>query len=192
MSRREELKKIAVSHLLQFGYEGTKLADIASEAGIKKQSMYAHFKDKKELVIEIHEEAMKQEMAYLLAFFDKHKGKSMKDILHIFILEMKDRYLDKQNVKLMFLMAFIPPEGLQDLFLTLYEAYSRQLLELLELAFSDDSSISVDSKKAALAVHTIYDGLTAKLIFESPERFVHASEVTFSLLWEGIQYKKNS
>ncbi|NOU91851.1 TetR family transcriptional regulator [Paenibacillus sp. LMG 31456] len=192
MSRREELKKIAVSHLLQFGYEGTKLADIAGEAGIKKQSMYAHFKDKKELVIEIHEEAMKQEVTYLVSFFNKHKGRSMKDILDAFILEMKDRYLDKQNVKLMFLMAFIPPEGLQDLFITLYEAYSKQLLDLLERAFEDDSSISVDSKKAALAVHTIYDGLTAKLIFESPEQFVHASEVTFSLLWEGIQYRRNS
>ncbi|TDG00387.1 TetR/AcrR family transcriptional regulator [Paenibacillus piri] len=186
MNRREHIKKIAVGHLLQFGYEGTKLADIAGDAGIKKQSMYAHFKDKNELVIEIYEEATRQEMAFLTAFFDRNRGKPMRELLNTFILKMKDRYSDNQNVKLMFLLAFIPPESLQQLFISLYKIYLHHLLHLLELGFDNDPTVEAASGKAALAVHTVYDGLTAKLIFDSPEQFVDAAEVTFTLLWEGI------
>nr|WP_256436705.1 TetR/AcrR family transcriptional regulator [Brevibacillus sp. HD1.4A] len=186
VSRREEIKKVAVSHLLQYGFEGTKLADIADAVGIKKQSMYAHFASKKELVIEIHEEATKQEMAFLTSFFDEHKGEPMRPLLDRFVIEMKDRYLDNQNVKLMFLMAFMPPEQLRELFITMYELYSYHLLHLLELAFRRDSTIQADAKASALAVHTIYEGATAKLIFENPDYFLHVTNTTFSLLWRGI------
>ncbi len=186
MSRREEIKKAAVGHLLQYGYEGTKLADIAQEVGIKKQSMYAHFKNKKDLVVEIHEDATKQEIAYLTAFFHEHKGEPLQTLLRTFVEEMKDRYATNRNVKLMFLMAFMPPEPLQELCITMYELYLHHLLHLLELAFQLDSTARVDPKEGALAVHTIYEGLTAKLIFGSPDYFIQAAETTFSLLWKGI------
>ncbi|WP_158606805.1 TetR/AcrR family transcriptional regulator [Paenibacillus ginsengarvi] len=187
MSRREEIKKAAVGHLLQFGYEGTKLADIADEVGIKKQSMYAHFQSKKELVVEIHEEATKQEIAFLTSFFDEHRGTPLRLLLETFVAEMKDRFADNRNVKLMFLMAFMPPEPLQELFCTMYELYSHHLLHLLELAFRHDPTVRADPKAGALAVHTIYEGLTAKLIFGTPDYYMQASEATFSLLWQGLQ-----
>ncbi|MEF3306323.1 TetR/AcrR family transcriptional regulator [Paenibacillus sp. GYB003] len=187
MSRREEIKKVAVGHLLQYGFEGTKLADIADEVGIKKQSMYAHFASKKELVVEIHEEATKQEIAFLTSFFDEHRGMPLRELLNRFVLEMKDRYAHNRNVKLMFLMAFMPPEPLQELFLTMYELYSHHLLHLLELAFRHDATVSADPKQGALAIHTIYEGLAAKLIFGSPDYFVQASEATFDLLWKGLE-----
>lgn len=190
MSRREEIKKIAVEHLLQYGYEGTKLADIAHEVGIKKQSIYAHFKDKKELVVEIHEEATKQEIAFLTSFFSDHKGEPLQKLLHTFVIEMGKRYADNRNVKLMFLMAFMPPDQLKELFLTMYELYSHHLLHLLELAFQQDRKIKVKAKDGALAVHTIYEGLTAKLIFGSPEYFIHAAETTFTLLWQGLIHRE--
>lgn len=186
VSRRDEIKKVAVSHLLQFGYEGTKLADIAQGAGIKKQSMYAHFENKRDLVVEIHEEATKQEIAFLTAFFDEHRGNPLPKTMQIFAAEMKERYETNPNVKLMFLMAFMPPEPLQQLFITLYDLYSHHLLHLLELAFRSDLMLRADPKEAALAVHTVLEGLSAKLIFGSPDYFIQASETTFSFLWKGI------
>ncbi|KEQ27131.1 TetR/AcrR family transcriptional regulator [Paenibacillus tyrfis] len=192
MSRREEIKKAAIGHLLQYGYEGTKLADIAQEVGIKKQSMYAHFENKKDLVVEIHEDATKQEIAYLTTFFHEHKGEPLQTLLRTFVEEMKDRYATNRNVKLMFLMAFMPPEPLQELCITMYELYSHHLLHLLELAFQLDSTTQVNPKEGALAVHTIYEGLTAKLIFGSPDYFIQAADTTFSLLWKGILYREDS
>ncbi|MCP3772609.1 TetR/AcrR family transcriptional regulator [Paenibacillus sp. MZ04-78.2] len=192
MSRREEIKKTAVGHLLQYGYEGTKLADIAREVGIKKQSMYAHFENKKNLVVEIHENATKQEIAYLTTFFHEHKGEPLRTLLRTFVEEMKDRYATNRNVKLMFLMAFMPPEPLQELCITMYELYSHHLLHQLELAFQLDSTLRVNPKEGALAVHTIYEGLTTKLIFDSPDYFIEAAETTFSLLWKGILYREDS
>lgn len=192
MNRRDEIKKVAVSHLLQYGFEGTKLAEIADEVGIKKQSMYAHFASKKDLVIEIHEEATKQEIAFLTSFFDEHRGVALRKLLDRFVVEMRDRYSDNQNVKLMFLMAFMPPEQLQELFLTMYELYSHHLLHLLELASRGDSTLRVDPKECALAVHTIYEGLSAKLIFGNADYFLQASTTTFTLLWQGLLHPGES
>ncbi|WP_158289624.1 TetR/AcrR family transcriptional regulator [Paenibacillus flagellatus] len=186
MNRREEIKKAAVGHLLQYGYEGTKLADIADEVGIKKQSMYAHFASKKELVVEIHEEATKQEIAFLTSFFDEHRGTPLRELLDRFVVETKDRYSNNRNVKLMFLMGFMPPEPLQELFITMFDLYSHHLLHLLELAFAHDPTVRTNPKRGALAVHTILEGLSAKLIFGSPDYYMQASEATFSLLWEGL------
>lgn len=59
------IKAVALSHFARYGYEGTSLANIAQEVGIKKPSIYAHFKGKEELYFTCLESALQKRFAKL-------------------------------------------------------------------------------------------------------------------------------
>ncbi len=59
------IKAVALSHFARYGYEGTSLANIAQEVGIKKPSIYAHFKGKEELYFICLESALQKRFAEL-------------------------------------------------------------------------------------------------------------------------------
>ena len=66
-----KIKKVALTKFIEQGYEGTSLSDVANEVGIKKQSIYSHFKSKEELFITVMNDVIKEESEYLDYFFDK-------------------------------------------------------------------------------------------------------------------------
>ena len=106
------LIKIAIKQFLQFGYEGTKLAHIAEEAGMKKQSLYFHFKNKDDLLLQVNTKVIEEEINFLQLFFSKNIDLSLKDTLYFLLLDYKRRYLTNDNNGFMFLLTFIPPDSL--------------------------------------------------------------------------------
>lgn len=47
----DRIKEVSLRHFARNGYEGASLAHIADDIGIKKQSIYSHFKGKDELFL---------------------------------------------------------------------------------------------------------------------------------------------
>lgn len=45
------IQLIALSHFAKYGYAGTSLSKVAEEVGIKKPSIYAHYKSKEDLFL---------------------------------------------------------------------------------------------------------------------------------------------
>lgn len=67
--RKEEIKQAALTLFANNGFEGTSLADIAGVVGLKKQSIYSHFKDKDDLFLSIMKDAKSTEIDYYRAKF---------------------------------------------------------------------------------------------------------------------------
>lgn len=65
--RKEEIKQAALELFASNGFEGTSLADIAGVVGLKKQSIYSHFKDKDDLFLSIMKDAKSTEIDYYRA-----------------------------------------------------------------------------------------------------------------------------
>lgn len=65
--RKEEIKQAALTLFANNGFEGTSLADIAGVVGLKKQSIYSHFKDKDDLFLSIMKDAKSTEIDYYRA-----------------------------------------------------------------------------------------------------------------------------
>ncbi|WIX32961.1 TetR/AcrR family transcriptional regulator [Salinicola sp. JS01] len=57
MDTRSHLKQIALTRFARHGYEGVSLAQIATDAGIKKPSIYNHFESKAALFLELADDA---------------------------------------------------------------------------------------------------------------------------------------
>lgn len=92
----EQLKKVALTQFALHGYEGASLTQIASEVGIKKQSIYTHFKSKDELFISTFNDAVNNELLFVKKFISKNKAKPLREILYNFLNEYLDSY-NKEN-----------------------------------------------------------------------------------------------
>lgn len=61
--KSDEIKKAALKYFTIHGYEGTSLSQIAEEVGIRKQSIYSHFKGKDDLFLSVLKDAKEMELS---------------------------------------------------------------------------------------------------------------------------------
>ena len=182
----QNLKKIAVKHFSKFGYEGTKLSHIAQEAGMKKQSLYFHFKNKDDLLLQVNKMILDEEISFLESFFDKNAALSLKDTLYTLLLEYKSRYLANNNTGFMFLLTFIPPAPLQSYFGQNYRLYLNQLKALLRVKFMEESNLRIKLDDGPTSFITLMDGLFTQLIYETPEDFDNSLRIFWDIYWGGL------
>jgi AcrR family transcriptional regulator len=82
-----KIKKAALFHFANSRYDGTSLAIITSEVGIKKQSIYTHFANKDELFLTLMNEALIREQEYIRHFSTMNAFKDFKHTLYQFLQE---------------------------------------------------------------------------------------------------------
>ncbi|HWR43733.1 TetR/AcrR family transcriptional regulator [Sporomusa sp.] len=180
------LIKIAIKHFLKFGYEGTKLSHIAQEAGMKKQSLYFHFKSKDDLLLEVNKTVLEEEIGFLQFFFDKYKELSLKDTLYLLLLDYKQRYLDNDSNGFMFLLTFIPPNLLQNYFSQNYHLFLTHLKKCLQPKFLEEPNLRINPDDGPTSFITLLDGLFTQLFFETPQDFDHSLRIFWDIYWNGL------
>ena len=83
-STRTRILESALSNFARNGYSGTRLDDIAREVGIRRPSLFHHFKDKPTLYKAVWHKAMSEQDEKLAPYFDQ-PGTSPIDLLNIAI-----------------------------------------------------------------------------------------------------------
>ncbi|MBP2643060.1 MAG: DNA-binding transcriptional repressor AcrR [Firmicutes bacterium] len=182
----KNLIKIAVRHFLQFGYEGTKLSHIAQEAGMRKQSLYFHFRNKDDLFLQVNIIIVEEEIEFLQSFFCKNLSLSLEDTLYALLLEYKSRYLDRDNNGFMFLLTFIPPAQLQNSFLQNYHLFLTYFRKLLKSKFLEEPNLRINPDDGPTSFITLLDGLMTQLIFETPKDFDNSLRIFWDIYWNGL------
>lgn len=74
----------------QKGFVETSTEDIASAVGLKKQSLYSHFKNKNEILIEI----LKQQLFFVVEIIDRRIKDIAAEPINIFFKEIFKSYID--------------------------------------------------------------------------------------------------
>lgn len=182
----QNLKKIAVKHFATFGYEGTRLSRIAKEAGMKKQSLYSHFKDKDDLLLKVNEMVLEEEIIFLQSFFQKNASLPLKDTLYTLLIEYKKRYLNNSNKSFMFLMGFAPPFPLRAYFTQNYHLYLTCLKTLLKTKFQEQPHLRIDPDDGPTSFVILLDGVFIQLIFETPKDFDNSLRICWDIYWNGL------
>mgnify|MGYP001474870452 CR=1 FL=1 len=172
-----KIKKVALTKFIEQGYEGTSLSDVANEVGIKKQSIYSHFKSKEELFITVMNDVIKEESEYLDYFFDKSYD-NLKGYLEKFILQIKKRYAKEEQNSMQFIlrMAYMPPLHLKEEVINNFNIYFLKLENLikdlfLEDLFLEDLFLEEKANMATLSFMNMLNGLLVTLIYGGCERF---------------------
>ncbi|MBH0160579.1 TetR/AcrR family transcriptional regulator [Fictibacillus sp. 26RED30] len=185
----DQLKQTALIQFAQLGYEGASLSVIANEVGIKKQSIYTHFKSKDDLYIQTFHEATDCEIDFVKQFIEDQESLQLREVLSKFLTEYLERFEKNNNMKFFMRTSFYPPVKHEEVI----KAGSNKFVDRLESLFtalfeqySDELRHDVTPETAALAFLTMLDGLLVELIYGIPERLQKRSKQSWSVFWRGI------
>ncbi|MCA1058541.1 TetR/AcrR family transcriptional regulator [Rossellomorea aquimaris] len=112
---KQRIKNVALDYFGQKGYEDTSLAEIAKEVGIKKPSIYNHFRSKEDLFVEVLEDLIASEVtAYRLTEGKMNHQEPLLNIRKLFDL-FCHRLMTTKEALLWKRVTFFPPEPFKDL-----------------------------------------------------------------------------
>jgi len=165
--KAQQLLQTSIHHFAAHGYEGASLQEIATEVGIKKPSIYAHYKGKDDLFQPLEQS--------LHGFFDW------------FILEQQDDVL----MRFILRAAYFPPEKLEqemtDRFNPFFDLLHDLLTRLLrERDRTEQILYSTDYKSAALAYLTVAEGTLTELVYNGVDAFHARQQAVWPIVWRGM------
>jgi AcrR family transcriptional regulator len=187
----QQIKEVSFKHFAQHGYEGASLAQIADDVGIKKQSIYTHFKGKDELFLQLCRDACENELRFVLNFIESNSAKPIKEFLLDFLWKYIDRYEKCDSAKFWLRIAFFPPNHLyRQVIKQVYEYLDQleeRLLPIMKKAVEKgEVSPTVGEQRATVAFLALLDGIFVEMIYGSPERLRRRLEASWYLYWRGL------
>lgn len=191
MTTKPQLLMIALSQFAQHGYEGTSLADIASEAGIKKPSIYAHFKSKEDLFLNVLRQTFREFKRRIIRYMIHHVDIPLQDRLYQLIAFLQQQYSDDAMIKFVMRMCFFPHSASEKeiipLVYALIDDLEARLLRLLDVHVDQqDLQLVVSTTEAAKGYMTVVDGVMIDMLYSEPSRSVQRLNVIFPIYWRGI------
>jgi AcrR family transcriptional regulator len=185
------IKVVALNHFTENGYEGTSMAQIADNVGIKKQSIYTHFKGKDELFLQVCSDVFAEELKFVSNYIENNANQPIEDFLFHFLLSYKDRYEKNDYTKFWLRISFFPPIHLYEQVMSYAYEYLDQLEELLVQIFQkamEEGKISsaIGSERAAAAFLGVLDGIFVEMLYGGPERLIKRLDASWYLYWRGL------
>ncbi|GGN94700.1 TetR/AcrR family transcriptional regulator [Saccharibacillus kuerlensis] len=188
---RESIKEAAVKLFNRHGYEGTKMVQIAEEAGIRKQSLAYHFSSKKDLLKELYREIVEEEIEFVRGYFGEDKAASWEGHLYGFLVEHKNRFLTSPNVHLMFVLSFTTPVEVHDFVIAEYRRYLTVLKEELTALFTGAKVGTFPPEECMVTFMTMLDGLDVQLVYETRQAYEQTLAIVWKVFLAGIGHSVN-
>ena len=186
-----QIKKVALNHFAEKGYEGTSMAHIAADVGIKKQSIYTHFKGKDDLFLQVCSDVFADELRFVINFIDSNITRPIENFLFDFLLQYKERYEKNDYTKFWLRTSFFPPNHLYDQVMNYVNGYLDKLEELLipimdKAMIEEKFSSTIGAERAAIAFLAVLDGIFVEMLYGGPERFKKRLDASWYLYWRGL------
>ncbi|MGK7377907.1 TetR/AcrR family transcriptional regulator [Planococcus sp. 1R117A] len=188
---QQQLKEAALNRFAEHGYDGTSMAHIAEDVGIKKQSIYTYFKGKDELFLQVFNEVMENEITTVVGFIEQNKAHSIESFLYDFLIHHKERYEQNADTKFWLRISFFPPAHLYDEVMKNVYAYLDKMEELLEpimekAADEKQLSATIDVQRATAAFLGVLDGIFVEMLYGGPERLNKRLDASWHYYWRGV------
>lgn len=188
----EQIKKVSMPLFARQGYEGTSLSEIAQGVGIKKPSIYAHFKGKEDLFFAVFEDVLQDQVQVMEQLVSKANLTDTEKVLYDF-MRQNCMYFQQQEEKAAFLKRamLFPPAALQEELKERFLRQEEQLLELLNLIFSEglkNGNLRPNKLDYLIAAFlAMLDGLFIQLYYYTPENHEEKIEGAWSIFWSGVK-----
>ncbi|MBC1423133.1 efflux pump transcriptional regulator FepR [Listeria seeligeri] len=192
--RKEEIKQAALELFASNGFEGTSLADIAGVVGLKKQSIYSHFKDKDDLFLSIMKDAKSTEIDYYRAHLQDSDLSRPDLVLASLLFGVKNLYDTDAAFQFWLRYGFYPPKHLYDIVQAeISENVSQMEQDFTEL-FSSWMEQKLIPEQDVETMKEAYMGILDAVIVEivyvnEPQRTQKKITALWQIFWRGITLK---
>lgn len=193
MSSANQIKLEALKLFSAHGYDGTSMESIAGQVGIRKSSMYSHFKGKEQLFLTIVDHLIHKNREILRQLSSEIATWSTKDKLYAVYRHLSCYPLETdQSVEFDFFrrMVFFPPISLKSLLLEKISAYDLELKDLLVTIFIEgiDNGTISDYNIYDLVISFICnaDGVMMQIQYYSKDAFNQVAQSAWNMYWTGI------
>ncbi|MCE5170938.1 TetR/AcrR family transcriptional regulator [Paenibacillus profundus] len=187
------IKEAALKYFTIHGYEGASLSLIAEEVGMKKQSIYAHFKGKDDLFLQVLRDAKETELSSKLQYFSNIDSKNPEKDLYGFLQLVIDLFQKNEQLKFWLRMSFFPPAHLAKAIekeVIDIEEKVQSILESKFQAWIDAEAIVGDAAKTpTLAFLGVVDSIMLELVYGNDEkRLKDKLAASWTVFWRGISH----
>lgn len=187
-----KIREIALSHFARHGYEGASLADISSEVGIKKQSIYNYFKGKDELFLAVFMDAAAREMLFAENYLKRGSAEPLEAMLYGFLDAYRQRYEQEEDTKFFLRMAFFPPAHMQKEIVDYCNDHIDRIEALLGPVFESakrkgQMHPDVSTERASAAFSAVLDGMFVEMLYGNMERSIKRLDASWHIYWRGVK-----
>ncbi|NMH73309.1 TetR/AcrR family transcriptional regulator [Bacillus sp. RO2] len=190
-STTERIKKHALQLFAQKGYFGTSLNEVASLVGIKKPSLYAHFKNKDDLYITILQELMENFVERVTIDSAELESSTTRALLYRFLINMVDFWKD-ETLGLLYKRTLLFPEekfrsSIHEQFLQT-EIYTTDILSKIFTKGQHNGEVPSQPLEPLIdAYYCLIDGLFVQRFFYSSSEFDKKVEHAFEHFWKATE-----
>jgi AcrR family transcriptional regulator len=162
----ELIRKSALKCFSINGYEGTSLSMITDELGMKKQSVYAHYRSKEDIFMSVLDSVLEEELDFMRNYFGG-EFENAAECFDGFVTRVKERSLSEKEGNIMFILrtSYMPPEKMRGEVSAkthvYWEALEEMVCSVLEGSFMDKEEL----RSRTLAMTTLIDGLLSALLY---------------------------
>ncbi|MGG4049933.1 TetR/AcrR family transcriptional regulator [Paenibacillus favisporus] len=192
MNAKNTLLEAALSHFAKDGYEGASLQKIAEEVGIKKPSIYAHFKGKDELFLQTLKGALDEEGTRIIRRYISLKDQPLEQRLKGLLEYLQEEYTRSSKTKFVLRMAYFPPSSLHDQVMELVfpflDSMEKRMIRVMRHHASAGHLPVKDPDGAAVAYMTLIDGVLIEMVCGGMEGSQRRLAASWPVYWAGIHH----
>lgn len=197
-STAERIKQAAVTMFTESGYEGTSMSEIAKEVGIKTPSIYAHFKSKEQLFLQLLEEGIADERSQFIRLRETTKLEQVWEQLY----KVFDFFTDFERLTAgqAFLKRtmLVPPRHLRDQlrqqFINLEAEMDHNLSDLFRQGQNDGMIVLHDVEEMIAILYNGVDGLLVEYQIYNDSLFNQRKQLiwkSFMRMWTTTTGRKD-
>lgn len=192
--KSNEIKKAALKYFTIHGYEGASLSLIAEEVGMKKQSIYAHFKGKDDLFLQVLRDAKETELSSKLQYFSQVDSENPEKDLYGFLQLVIDLFQKNEQLKFWLRMSFFPPAHLEKAIEQEVIDIEEKVQMILERKFQDWINAKLIFGDVAItptyAFLGVVDSILLELVYGNNEkRLKDKLAASWTVFWRGISHQ---
>lgn len=192
--KNNEIKEAALKYFTIHGYEGASLSLIAEEVGMKKQSIYAHFKGKDDLFLQVLRDAKQTELSSKRQYFSKVGSNNPEKDLYGFLQLVIELFQKNEQLKFWLRMSFFPPAHLAKAIEAEVIDIEEKLQTMLESKFQDWINAKLIVCDAAItptfAFLGVVDSIMLELVYGNDDKRLKAKlAASWTVFWRGISHQ---